>query len=154
MSFFKPKFVFLAVMCALVPAALASGCSGGAFSADNGSSDPSAGVRLLAYTSIANAQQAGMSLATLSVLRHLVMAGEPLPLSHLAERSSCVRSNMTGGVCVDMAARSRAARCWSYICGDFPLLAARRTVRHDKSVAELTGRLAVAAMRKSSFREF
>ena len=40
-------------------------------------------------------EQAGMSLAKLSVLRHLVMAGEPLPLSHLAERCSCVRSNMT-----------------------------------------------------------
>lgn len=37
----------------------------------------------------------GMSLAQLSVLRHLVQAGEPLPLSQLAERSSCVRSNMT-----------------------------------------------------------
>jgi DNA-binding MarR family transcriptional regulator len=40
-------------------------------------------------------EQVGMSLAKLSVLRHLVLAGEPLPLSHLAERSSCVRSNMT-----------------------------------------------------------
>ena len=38
---------------------------------------------------------AGMSLAKLAVLRHLVQAGEPLPLSQLAERSSCVRSNMT-----------------------------------------------------------
>ncbi len=37
----------------------------------------------------------GMSLAKLSVLRHLVAAGEPLPLSQLADRSSCVRSNMT-----------------------------------------------------------
>lgn len=37
----------------------------------------------------------GMSLAKLSVLRHLVQAGEPLPLSQLAERSCCVRSNMT-----------------------------------------------------------
>jgi DNA-binding MarR family transcriptional regulator len=37
----------------------------------------------------------GMSLAKLSVLRHLVEAGEPLPLSHLADRCSCVRSNMT-----------------------------------------------------------
>ena len=37
----------------------------------------------------------GMSLAQLSVLRHLVQAGEPLALSQLAERSSCVRSNMT-----------------------------------------------------------
>lgn len=38
---------------------------------------------------------AGMSLAKLSVLRHLVQAGAPLALSQLAERSSCVRSNMT-----------------------------------------------------------
>jgi DNA-binding MarR family transcriptional regulator len=37
----------------------------------------------------------GMSLAKLTVLRHLVDAGAPLPLSQLAERSSCVRSNMT-----------------------------------------------------------
>jgi DNA-binding MarR family transcriptional regulator len=37
----------------------------------------------------------GMSLAKLTVLRHLVRADEPLPLSQLAERSSCVRSNMT-----------------------------------------------------------
>ena len=37
----------------------------------------------------------GMSLAKLTVLRHLVRAGEPLPLSQLAERSCCVRSNMT-----------------------------------------------------------
>lgn len=37
----------------------------------------------------------GMSLAKLTVLRHLVAAGEPLALSQLAERSSCVRSNMT-----------------------------------------------------------
>ena len=40
-------------------------------------------------------EQVGMSLAKLSVLRHLVRAGESLPLSQLAERSSCVRSNMT-----------------------------------------------------------
>ncbi len=43
----------------------------------------------------ASLEGAGMSLAKLSVLRHLVGAGEPLPLSQLAERSSCVRSNMT-----------------------------------------------------------
>ena len=43
----------------------------------------------------ASLEGAGMSLAKLSVLRHLVRAGEPLPLSQLAERSSCVRSNMT-----------------------------------------------------------
>jgi DNA-binding MarR family transcriptional regulator len=38
---------------------------------------------------------AGMSLAKVTVLRHLVQAGEALPLSQLAERSACVRSNMT-----------------------------------------------------------
>ena len=43
----------------------------------------------------ASLEGAGMSLAKLSVLRHLVRAGGPLPLSQLAERSSCVRSNMT-----------------------------------------------------------
>jgi DNA-binding MarR family transcriptional regulator len=43
----------------------------------------------------ASLEGAGMSLAKLSVLRHLVEAGEPLALSQLAERSSCVRSNMT-----------------------------------------------------------
>ena len=40
-------------------------------------------------------EAAGMSLAKLGVLRHLVQAGVPLPLSQLAERSCCVRSNMT-----------------------------------------------------------
>ena len=43
----------------------------------------------------ATLERVGMSLAKLTVLRHLVMAGAPLPLSQLAERSSCVRSNMT-----------------------------------------------------------
>jgi DNA-binding MarR family transcriptional regulator len=38
---------------------------------------------------------AGLSLAKLNVLSRLVEAGEPLPLSGLAERCSCVRSNMT-----------------------------------------------------------
>lgn len=39
--------------------------------------------------------QAGMSLAKFGVLSHLARSGEPLPLSQLAERCSCVRSNMT-----------------------------------------------------------
>lgn len=37
----------------------------------------------------------GLSLAKLGVLRHLVAAGDSLPLGHLAERLSCVRSNVT-----------------------------------------------------------
>ncbi|HEV2147226.1 MAG TPA: MarR family transcriptional regulator [Longimicrobiaceae bacterium] len=37
----------------------------------------------------------GLSLAKMGVLRHLVAAGEPLPLGQLAERLSCVRSNVT-----------------------------------------------------------
>jgi MarR family 2-MHQ and catechol resistance regulon transcriptional repressor len=37
----------------------------------------------------------GLSLAKLGVLSRLVAAGEPLPLSTLAERSACVRSNIT-----------------------------------------------------------
>jgi DNA-binding MarR family transcriptional regulator len=37
----------------------------------------------------------GLSLAKFGVLSKLVAAGEPLPLSTLAERSSCVRSNIT-----------------------------------------------------------
>jgi DNA-binding MarR family transcriptional regulator len=37
----------------------------------------------------------GLSLAKLSVLWHLVQAGEPLPLGQLAERQSCVKSNIT-----------------------------------------------------------
>jgi hypothetical protein len=43
-SFLKPKFVLVALTCVLGPAALASGCTGGAFSADNGSDDTSAGA--------------------------------------------------------------------------------------------------------------
>lgn len=39
--------------------------------------------------------QAGMSIAKYGVLSHLARSGEPLPLSQLAARSSCVRSNMT-----------------------------------------------------------
>lgn len=37
----------------------------------------------------------GLSLAKFNVLYRLVEAGEPLPLSQLADRCSCVRSNMT-----------------------------------------------------------
>lgn len=39
--------------------------------------------------------QAGLSMAKFSVLSQLVSAGEPLALGELAERLSCVRSNMT-----------------------------------------------------------
>jgi DNA-binding MarR family transcriptional regulator len=38
---------------------------------------------------------AGLSLAKLSALKALADAGESLPLSHLAERLSCVKSNIT-----------------------------------------------------------
>lgn len=38
---------------------------------------------------------AGLSLAKLGVLDHLVRAGAPLPLSKLAARLSCVKSNIT-----------------------------------------------------------
>lgn len=38
---------------------------------------------------------AGLSLAKLNVLSRLVEAGEPLPLGSLADRCSCVRSNIT-----------------------------------------------------------
>lgn len=37
----------------------------------------------------------GLSLAKLGALRHLADAKEPLPLGHLAERISCVKSNVT-----------------------------------------------------------
>jgi DNA-binding MarR family transcriptional regulator len=37
----------------------------------------------------------GLSLAKMGVLRHLAAAGESLPLGQLAERLSCVRSNVT-----------------------------------------------------------
>jgi DNA-binding MarR family transcriptional regulator len=37
----------------------------------------------------------GLSLAKLNVLSRLVEAGEPVPLGSLAEKCSCVRSNMT-----------------------------------------------------------
>lgn len=38
---------------------------------------------------------AGLSLATLGALRHLVLAAEPLTLSQLAERHCCGKSNVT-----------------------------------------------------------
>lgn len=37
----------------------------------------------------------GLSLAKFNVLSRLAEAGQPLPLSQLADRCSCVRSNMT-----------------------------------------------------------
>ncbi len=37
----------------------------------------------------------GLSGPKLTVLHHLVIAGEPLPLGKLAERLACVRSNVT-----------------------------------------------------------
>ena len=37
----------------------------------------------------------GLSLAKLGALRHLVIAAEPLSLSHLAERHCCGKSNVT-----------------------------------------------------------
>ena len=37
----------------------------------------------------------GLSLAKLGALRHLVLATEPLSLSHLAERHCCGKSNVT-----------------------------------------------------------
>jgi DNA-binding MarR family transcriptional regulator len=37
----------------------------------------------------------GLSLPKLAALRHLAMAGESLPLGQLAERLSCVKSNIT-----------------------------------------------------------
>jgi DNA-binding MarR family transcriptional regulator len=37
----------------------------------------------------------GLSLAKFGILSKLVAAGEPLPLSTLAERQACVRSNIT-----------------------------------------------------------
>lgn len=43
----------------------------------------------------ATLDQAGLSGAKFSVLSELVRSGEPLPLSELASRLSCVRSNMT-----------------------------------------------------------
>lgn len=37
----------------------------------------------------------GLSSAKLGVLKHLVLADEPLPLGHLAARLTCVKSNIT-----------------------------------------------------------
>lgn len=39
--------------------------------------------------------EVGLSLAKLGALRHLVLATEPLSLSHLAERHCCGKSNVT-----------------------------------------------------------
>lgn len=39
--------------------------------------------------------EVGLSLAKLGALRHLVIAVEPLTLSHLAERHCCGKSNVT-----------------------------------------------------------
>ncbi len=39
--------------------------------------------------------EVGLSLAKLGALRHLVIASEPLSLSHLAERHCCGKSNVT-----------------------------------------------------------
>lgn len=39
--------------------------------------------------------QVGLSLAKLNVLSRLAEVGEPVPLGNLAERCSCVRSNIT-----------------------------------------------------------
>ena len=39
--------------------------------------------------------EVGLSLAKLGALRHLVLAAEPLSLSHLAERHCCGKSNVT-----------------------------------------------------------
>lgn len=40
-------------------------------------------------------EHVGLSLATLGALRHLVLAGEPLTLTQLAERHCCGRANVT-----------------------------------------------------------
>jgi DNA-binding MarR family transcriptional regulator len=37
----------------------------------------------------------GLSLAKLNALRHLVEAGEPMPLGQLADKIACVKSNVT-----------------------------------------------------------
>jgi len=39
--------------------------------------------------------QTGLSLSKFGVLYHLIQAGEALPLTRLAERLSCVKSNVT-----------------------------------------------------------
>ena len=37
----------------------------------------------------------GLSITKLGIMHHLIQAGEPLPLSGLADRISCVKSNIT-----------------------------------------------------------
>src|SRR5215207_10686319 len=39
--------------------------------------------------------EVGLSLAKLGALRHLVLASEPMTLTHLAERHCCGKSNVT-----------------------------------------------------------
>ncbi|HEY2934832.1 MAG TPA: MarR family transcriptional regulator [Acidobacteriota bacterium] len=39
--------------------------------------------------------ETGLSLSKFAVLHHLIQAGEALPLSRLAERLACVKSNVT-----------------------------------------------------------
>jgi DNA-binding MarR family transcriptional regulator len=62
------------------------------------------GTELLAYLHQAAAVQGrvesalgslGLSIGKLGVLRHLAEADEPIPLSELARRCSCVKSNIT-----------------------------------------------------------
>ena len=43
----------------------------------------------------ARLSEVGLSLAKLAALHHLTAAGESLPLGQLAERLSCVKSNVT-----------------------------------------------------------
>jgi DNA-binding MarR family transcriptional regulator len=43
----------------------------------------------------ARLSEVGLSLAKLAALHHLTVAGESLPLGQLAERLSCVKSNVT-----------------------------------------------------------
>ena len=43
----------------------------------------------------ARLSEVGLSLAKLAALHHLTRAGESLPLGQLAERLSCVKSNVT-----------------------------------------------------------
>ena len=43
----------------------------------------------------ARLSEVGLSLAKLAALHHLTQAGESLPLGQLAERLSCVKSNVT-----------------------------------------------------------
>jgi DNA-binding MarR family transcriptional regulator len=43
----------------------------------------------------ARLSEVGLSLAKLAALHHLTLAGESLPLGQLADRLSCVKSNVT-----------------------------------------------------------